>query len=85
MKCYRKFEKILWTEYRTNKSIREKLKAEDQWLEILIKKQKLKYFGHLKRPEGLRKNSMEGKIDGTRERGRQRRQCERDIRDVFDM
>ena len=74
MKCYRKFKKILWTEYRTNKSVREELKAEDQWLEILIKKQKLKYFGHLKRPEGLRKNSLEGKIDGTRERGRQRRQ-----------
>ena len=46
----------------------------------LYKEQKLKYFGHLKRREGL-----EGKIDGTRERGRQRRQWERDIRDVFDM
>ena len=80
MKCYRKFKKILWTEYRTNKWIREDLKAEDQWLDIFIKKQKLKYFGHLKRREGL-----EGKIDATRERGRQRRQWERDIRDVFDM
>ena len=49
---------------KTNKSIREKLKAEDQWLEILIRKQKLKYFGHLKRSEGLGKIILEGKIDG---------------------
>lgn len=65
--------------------MREEIKAEDQRLDIFIKKQRLKYFGHLKRPEGLRKNILEGKIDGTRERGRQRRQCERDIPNVFDM
>jgi len=31
--------------------------VEDQWLEIFRKKEELKYFGHLKRSEGL------GKID----------------------
>ena len=37
---------------------------EDQWLEDFIKKQKLKYFGHLKRSEGLEKIILEGKTVG---------------------
>ena len=49
-----------------------------------VKKQKLKYFGHLKRSEGLGKVILKGKIEGKRERGRARRQWERDIRDAFD-
>ena len=51
-------------EHKTSKSIREELKVEDQWLEDFIKKQKLKYFGHLKRSEGLEKIILEGKIVG---------------------
>ena len=42
-------------EHRENKSIREKLKVEDKWLENFIKKRKLKYFGHLRRSEDLEK------------------------------
>ena len=69
---------------RTNKSIREELKVENQWLKIFIRKKKLKYFGQLKRSEGLGKIILEGKIDGKRGRGRPRRQWEKDIRNVFD-
>ena len=47
---------------------------EYQWLEIFVKKQKQKYFGHLKGSEGLGKIILEGKIDGKRERRRPRRQ-----------
>ena len=50
----------------------------------LHKEKKLKYFGHLKRSEGLGKIILEGKIDGKRGRRRPRSQWERDIRDVFD-
>ena len=48
----------------------EELRVEDQWLEVLTKKQKLKCFGHLKRGEGLRKIILEGKTDGKTERPR---------------
>ena len=65
MKCYRK-KKIAWTEHRTNKSVGEELKVEDQWLEIFVKEQKLKYFGPLKRSEGLGKVSLEVKMDEKR-------------------
>ena len=74
---------VQWTEHRTNKSIRDELKLEDQWLENFVKKQKLKCFGHLKRSEGLGKIILEGKIEGERERRSPRRQWERGIRDAF--
>ena len=41
---------------------------------IFIKKQKQKYFGHLKRSEGLGKIVLKGKIGGKRERKGPRRQ-----------
>ena len=76
MKCYRKLLKISCSEHRTSKSIRE---------ELICKETKAgKYFGHLKRSEGLGKIILEGKIDRKWERGRPRRQWERDIRDIFD-
>ena len=68
------------TEHRINKSVRKELKVKDQWLEIFIKKQKLKCFGHLKRSEGLRKNILKGEINGKRETGRPRGQWEWDTR-----
>ena len=45
----------LQAEHRENKSVREELKVEDKWLEDFIKKQNLKYFGHLRRSEDLEK------------------------------
>ena len=83
MKCYRKCLRISWTDHRTNKSIREELHVREQWLEKFVRRQKLKYFGHLKRIEGLGKIILEGRINGKRERGRPKRQWERDIEDAF--
>ena len=48
-----------------------------------MRRQKLKYFGYLKKSEGLGKIILEGRINGKRERGRPRRQWERDIEDAF--
>ena len=65
-------------EHRTNKSVREEVKVEGRWLEILVTKRLLNYFVHLKKSEGLGKVILEEKIDGKKERGRPRRQWERD-------
>ena len=46
-------------------------------------RQKLKYFGHLKRHDGMGRIIMEGRVNGKRKRGRPRRQWERDIEDVL--
>ena len=55
---------------------------EDQWLENFTKAE---YFGHLKRSEGFGKITLEGNIDGKRERRRPRRWWKRDIRGAFNM
>ena len=56
---------------------------EVQWLDNFVRRQKLKYFGHLKRSEGLWRIVLEGRINGKRGKGRPRRQWERDMEDAF--
>lgn len=83
MKCYRRILRISWTERRTNRSIREELNVEEDWLETYVKRQKLRFFGHIKRHESLSKIIMEGIVEGKRGRGRPRRQWERDIMEML--
>ena len=62
-------EKILrvpWTSRRSNQSILKEIGPE-YWLEGLMLKLKLQYFGHLK--DSLEKTLMLGKIEGRRRRG----------------
>ena len=63
MKCYRKILRISCTEHSMNKSIREELQVEEQWLENFVRRQKLKHFGHLKRSEELREDYLRRKCD----------------------
>ena len=53
MKCYRKILRISWTERKTNASVLEQLGVKAPQLLKLIKKQKLSYFGHIKRHNTL--------------------------------
>ena len=43
-------------------------------------KRKLQYFGHLTRKDSLQKLSLEGKVDGKKQRGRPRRMWMDDIK-----
>ena len=46
-----------------------------------IQERKLQYFGHLIRGKGKQKLLMEGKIEGTRRKGKQRRTWTSDVTD----
>ena len=85
MRCYRKILRIPWTEHRTNQSIRSEINVEENWLENFVRHQKLKYFGHLKRHDGLGKTILEGMVEGKRSRGRPSRQWEKDITETLKM
>ena len=74
MKCYRKILRISWTERKTNDSVLEQLGVKAPQLLNLIKKQKLSYFGHIKRHNTLDKLFLEGTG-----RGRPRRRWTQDI------
>ena len=79
MKCYRKILRISWTERKTNASVLEQPGAKAPQLLNLIKKQKLSYFGHIKRQDTLEKLFLEGTCESGRGRGRLRRRWTQDI------
>ena len=70
--CWRRLLRVPWTARRSNQSILKEISPE-HYLERLILKLKLQYFGHLKwRTNLFEKTLMLGKIEGRRRRGWQR-------------
>ena len=64
--------RVPWTARRANQSILKEISPEYS-LEGLMLKLKLQYFGHLlRRADSSEKTLMLGKIEGGRQRGRQR-------------
>lgn len=73
--CWRRMLRVSWTEKRTNQSILETVENAHILRQSLlgqITRQKLTYFGHIVRSDGIGKALMTGMGDGTRRRGRPR-------------
>ena len=67
--CWGRLLRVPWTARRSNQSILKEINPE-YYLEGLILKLKLQYFGHLmQRANSLEKTQMLGKIEGRRIRG----------------
>ena len=70
--CWRRLLRVPWTARRSNQSILKEI-SPGCFLEGLMLKLKLQYFGHLmRRADSLEKTLMLGKIEGRRRRGWQR-------------
>ena len=70
--CWRRLLRVPWTARRSNQSILKEINPEF-WLEGLMLKLKLQYFGHLMwRADSLEKTLKLGKNKGRRRRGQQR-------------
>ena len=70
--CWRRLLRVPWTARRSNQSILKEISPEYS-LEGLMLKLKLQSFGHLmERTDSFEKTWILGKIEGGRERGRQR-------------
>ncbi|KAI8507539.1 hypothetical protein Bbelb_149190 [Branchiostoma belcheri] len=80
MKCYRKLLRVSWTEHRTNASVLEELGIGRSLLHM-IRRRKLQYFGHVSRAQNISTHILQGRICGSRSRGRPRRRWVDDIRD----
>ena len=77
--------RVPWTARRSNQSILKEI-SPGYSLEGLMLKLKLQYFGHLmQRTDSFEKSLMLGKIEGRRERGRQRMRWLDGISDSIDM
>lgn len=83
MKCYRRLLGISWKEKKTNDFVRRELNRicgfNPEPLVEIAKRRKLKYFGHVVRGGGMAKEVMEGKIEGSRGRGRPKRNWISDV------
>ena len=82
MRCYRKILKINWKDMIRNEDIRKRISKEETIIDI-IKKRKLRLFGHICRMHDNRliKHIVFGKIDGKPRRGRPCREWLDDIKD----
>ena len=83
--CWRRVLSIPWTARRSNPSILKEISPEYS-LEGLMLKLKFQSFGYLmRRTDALEKTLMQGKIEGRRRRGRQRKGWLDGITDSMDM
>ena len=70
--CWRRLLRVPWTARRSNQSILKEINP-GIYLEGMMLKLKLQYFGHLmRRVDSLEKTLMLGEIGGRRRKGRQR-------------
>ena len=83
--CWRRLLSIPWTARRSNQSILKEI-SPGCFLEGVMLKLKLQYFGHLmRRADPLEKTLMLGGIQGRRRQGRQRMRWLDGITDLMDM
>ena len=70
--CWRRLLRVPWTARRSNQSILKEI-SPGWYLEGMMLKLKLQYFGHLmQRDDSLEKTLMLGRVGGRRRKGRQR-------------
>ena len=83
--CWRRFLRVPWTARRSNQSILKEI-SPGIYLEGMMLKLKLQYFGHLmRRVDSLKKTLMLGGIGGRRRRGRPRMRWLDGITDSMDV
>ena len=88
MRCYRRLLDISYKDHVTNEEVRRKIQAaigEYDELPTLVKKRKLRWFGHVSRSSGLAKTTLQGTVKGKRKRGRQKKRWEDNIKEWTGM
>ena len=73
MRCYRRLLKISYNDHVTNEEVRNRIQnaigVHDNLLNM-VKKRKLRWYGHISRSSGMAKTILQGTVKGARRRGR---------------
>ena len=88
IRCYRRLLNISYKDHVTNEEVRRKIQAaigEYDELLTLVKKRKLRWFGHVSRSSGLVKTILQGTVKGKRKIGRQKKRWEDNIKEWTGM
>lgn len=76
LKCFRRILNITYRDRISNEEVERRIRQSIGPYEDLlttVKKRKLKWYGHVTRSKGLAKTILQGKVNGSRRRGRPRR------------
>ena len=75
MKCYRRLLNISYKDYLTNEEVRNRIQnaigVHDDL--TMVKKRKLRWYGHISRSSGMAKTILQGTVKGARRRERQKK------------
>ena len=88
MRCYSRLPNISYKEHVTNEEVRIRIQnaigAHDDLLN-LVKKRKLRWYGHISRSSGMAKTILQGTVKGARRRGRQKKRWKDNIKEWTGM
>ena len=76
MRCHRKILHISYKDHVTNEEVRAKIQQASgphEDLLTIVKRRKLRWYGHVSRSSGLAKTILQGTVKGGRRQGRQRK------------
>ena len=88
MRCYRRLLNISYKDHVINEEVCRRIQAAiGEYDELLtaVKKQKLRLSGHVSKSSGLAKTILQGTVKGKRNRGRQKKSCEDNIKEWTGM
>ena len=88
MRCYRRLLNISNKDHVTNEEVRNRIQnavgVHDDLL-TMVKKLKLRWFGHISKSSGMAKTILQGTVKGARRRGRQKKRWEDNIKEWTGM
>ena len=88
MRCYRRLLNISYKDHVTNEEVRNRIQnaigVHDDLL-TMVKKWKLRWYGHISRSSGMAKTILQGTVKGARRRGRQKKRWEDNIKEWTGM
>ena len=90
MRCYtcRRLLNISYKDHVTNEEVRSRIQnaigVHDDFL-TMVKKRKLRWYGHTSRSSGMAKTILQGTVKGARRRGRQKKRTEDNIKEWTGM
>ena len=85
---YRRLLNISYKDHVTNEEVRNRIQnaigVHDDLL-TMVKKRKLRWYGHISRSSGMAKTILQGTVKGARRRGRQKKRWEDNIKEWTGM
>ena len=84
IRCYKRLMNISYKDHVTNEVVRNRIQnaigVQDDLL-TMVKKRKLRWYGHISRSSGMSKTILQGTVKGARRRGRQKKRREDNIKE----